>query len=73
MRMRKGGVHKNMKKPYLTPDGIRRAVLFLEKRKAHAEETGNSEWAAEFANAARIIRCLCALELEPEKIKPGGR
>lgn len=56
-----------MKKPYLTLDGIKRAVKFLEKRKAHAGETGNTEWAAEFENAIRIIRSLCVLELEGEK------
>ncbi len=56
-----------MKKPYLTLDGIRRAVKFLEKRKAHASETGNTEWAVEFENAVRIIRSLCALELDSEK------
>ena len=56
-----------MKKPYLTIEGIRRAVAFLEKRKAHAGETGNQEWAAEFESAIRIIRSLCALELEPGK------
>ena len=56
-----------MKKPYLTLDGIKRAVKFLEKRKAHANETGNEEWAAEFENAIRIIRGLCVLELDSEK------
>lgn len=56
-----------MKKPYLSLDGIRRAVTFLEKRKAHARETGNAEWATEYENAIRIIRSLCALELGPEK------
>jgi len=56
-----------MKKQYLTLDSIRRAVKFLEKRKVHADETGNEEWAAEFENAIRIIRGLCVLELEPGK------
>lgn len=56
-----------MKKPYLTLDGIKQAVKFLEKRKAHASGTGNTEWATEFDNAIRIIRSLCVLELEPEK------
>ena len=56
-----------MKKPYLTLDGIKRAVKFLEKRKVHASETGNEEWAAEFENAIRIIRGLCVLELDTEK------
>jgi hypothetical protein len=58
------GGERNMKKPYLTLDGIKRAVKFLEKRKAHASETGNEEWAAEFENAIRIIRGLCVLELD---------
>lgn len=56
-----------MKKPYLTLEGIRRAVKFLEKRKMHAIETGNEEWATEFESAIRIIRSLCVLELEPGK------
>ncbi len=56
-----------MKKHYLTLECIRRAVAFLEKRKAHASETGNDEWAEEFENAIRIIRGLCVLELEPGK------
>ncbi len=56
-----------MKKPYLTLDGIRQAVKFLEKRKAHAFETGNDEWVQEYENSIRIIRSLCALELEPGK------
>ena len=67
------GVVRKMKKPYLSLDGIKRAVRFLEKRKAHASETGNTEWAAEYENAIRIIRSLCALELEPEETKPGRR
>ncbi len=62
-----------MKKPYLTLDGIRRAVRFLGKRKACAEESGNGEWADEYENAIRIIRSLSALELEPDKTKPEGR
>ena len=62
-----------MKKPYLTLDGIKRAVRFLEKRKAHAIETENEEWATEYENAIRIIRSLCALELEPGNVKPEGR
>ena len=56
-----------MKKPYLTLEGIRKAVKFLEKRKAHAIETGNEEWAAEYESVIRIIRGLCVLELEPGK------
>jgi len=64
---------RSVKKPYLTLDGIRRCVRFLEKRKAHAVESGNPEWAAEYENAVRIIRSLCVLELEPEESKPGRR
>ncbi len=56
-----------MKKPYLSLDGIKRAVKFLEKRKAHARETGNEEWAGEYENAIRIIRGLCVLELDSRK------
>ena len=52
-----------MKKPYLTLSSIRRAVMFLEKRKKHASETENHDWAAEYENAIRIIRGLCVLEL----------
>ena len=50
-----------MKKQYLTLDGIKRAVRFLEKRKAHASETGNEEWAAN-SERHQIIRGLCVLE-----------
>lgn len=56
-----------MKKPYLTLECIRRAVLFLEKRKVHATGTGNDEWATEYENAIRIIRGLCVLELDERK------
>lgn len=58
-----------MKKPYLTLDSIRKAVSFLEKRKAHAAETGNDEWADEYESAIRIIRGLCALEISGESKK----
>ena len=58
-----------MKKPYLTLASIRRAVLFLERRKAHATETENLEWATEYENAIRIIRGLCALELDEKPSK----
>jgi len=54
-----------MKKPYLTLDGIRQAMKFLEKRKAHAKETGNEDWVTEYDNVLRIIRSLCVLDLEP--------
>jgi len=55
-----------MKKPYLTLESISKAVAFLEKRKVHASETGNDEWAGEYDNAVRIIRGLCTLELSGE-------
>jgi len=58
-----------MKKPYLTLESISKAVAFLEKRKAHAAETGNDEWAGEYDNAVRIIRGLCTLELSTERAK----
>lgn len=61
-----------MKKPYLTFDGIMRAVTFLEKRKAHPGKTGNDEWKGEYENVLRIIRALCVFELDPEK-KYSGR
>lgn len=64
--IREGGT-REMKKPYLSLDGIKRAVKFLEKRKAQATTSGNTEWASEFENAIRIIRSLCVLELEPDK------
>ena len=56
-----------MKKPYLTLEGIRQSVRFLEKRKAHAKESGNADWVFEYESAIRIIRSLCALELDGEK------
>jgi len=56
-----------VKKPYLTLEGIRRAVTFLERRKAHAAEGGNTEWVVEYDNAIRTIRALSALELEGER------
>ena len=61
-----------MKKPYLTLTSIRRAVVFLEKRKAHATETENNEWADEYENAIRIIRGLCALELDEKPPNKGA-
>jgi len=63
------GRQDGMKKPYLTLAGISRAVVFLEKRKAHATETENLEWATEYENAIRIIRGLCALELDEKPAK----
>ena len=55
-----------MKKPYLTLENIRRAVVFLEKRRVHAAGTDNDAWVDEFENAIRIIRGLCAFELLAE-------
>jgi hypothetical protein len=63
---------RDMKKPYLTLEGIRHAVKFLEKRKAYAKESGNEDWVTEYDNVLRIIRSLCALDLEKEKINPKG-
>jgi len=62
-----------MKKPYLTIESIRRAVSFLEKRKAHAVGTENPEWAEEYENAIRIIRGLCVLELGEGKKSDAGK
>jgi hypothetical protein len=61
-----------MKKPYLTVTSIRRAVAFLEKRKAHATGTENHEWAAEYENAIRIIRGLCVFELDGKQPDNGA-
>ena len=60
-----------MKKPYLTFDGIMRAVNFLEKRKAHAMKTGNREWEDEYENILRIVKALCVFELDTAKIYSG--
>ena len=62
-----------MKKPYLTLEGIRRAVRFLERRKAHAVESGNVDWVSEYDNVLRIIRGLCALDVDPGENESRGR
>ncbi len=55
-----------MKKPYLSPTGIRRALLFLEGRRQHAARVENARWVEEYTNAIRVIESLSAIDL-PEK------
>ncbi len=55
-----------MKKPYLTPFGIRRALLFLEGRRQHAARVENARWVEEYANAIRVVETLSAIDL-PDK------
>lgn len=49
-------------KTTVTIETIRRALIFLERRKVHAELQQNKEWTEEFENAIAVIKGLSIYE-----------
>lgn len=55
-------MEQRARKASVTLETIRKALIFLERRKAHAEQQQNREWTQEYENAIAVIKGLAVYE-----------